>query len=258
MCCCTPPGTSQVYGQTMPILMARRRPPECRPRRGRPRRPPLPAPVPARASRSGSRSAVNTRWSMCQSCGCARDARLEDLAPAAGSSRRPSPAWCPRRAPGSPSWMCAPQPASVEPQRDRQQGGAGLHGQRRRAGHHPRLLAEEVHLDAAAGDVPVGRAGRPARPPAAAGPACRTGWSPPVAGSTSMPSPSRKATNRWNSDSGLSRSATVVNEPAPRAMIQCPGLLPVAHVRQREDHPAAGRQVGRAAVSSPMHVHAGR
>ena len=32
MCCCTPPGTSQVYGQTMPILMTGRR------RQRRPRR----------------------------------------------------------------------------------------------------------------------------------------------------------------------------------------------------------------------------
>ena len=64
---------------------------------------------------------------------------------------------------------------------------------------------------------------RQTRPPA------RSRWastpnrlSPPVAGSTSKPSPSRKARNRWNSDSGLSRSATVVNLPAARLMIQAP------------------------------------
>ena len=35
-----------------------------------------------------------------------------------------------------------------------------------------------------------------------------------------MPSPSRNARNRRNSDSGSSRSATVVNEPAPTLMTQ--------------------------------------
>ena len=64
---------------------------------------------------------------------------------------------------------------------------------------------------------------RQTRPPA------RSRWastpnrlSPPLAGSTSMPRPSRKSRNRWNRDSGLSRSATVVNFPTPRWMIQTP------------------------------------
>ena len=43
------------------------------------------------------------------------------------------------------------------PQCDRHQGGAGLHRQRSGAAHHPGLLAEELHLDAGAGDVPVGQ-----------------------------------------------------------------------------------------------------
>ena len=68
MCSCTPPGTSQVYGQTMPILMTASPPPApC---------PPALAfsssPGPAAAgSRSGSRSSTKTRCSMCQSSGCA-------------------------------------------------------------------------------------------------------------------------------------------------------------------------------------------
>jgi hypothetical protein len=45
---------------------------------------------------------------------------------------------------------------ALEPHHGRQQRGAGLHRERRRAAHHPRLLPEELHLDPAAGDVPVG------------------------------------------------------------------------------------------------------
>ena len=77
------------------------------------------------------------------------------------------------------------------------------------------LLAEEVDLDAAAGDVAVGRQADdlPARSRWASTP---NRLSPPLAGSTSMPRPSRNATNRSYSDSGLSRSITVVNDPAPR------------------------------------------
>ena len=55
MCCCTPPGTSHEYGQVIPIFMARSGEPAPGPRAGRV---------------IGSRSAVKTRCSMCQSCGC--------------------------------------------------------------------------------------------------------------------------------------------------------------------------------------------
>jgi len=44
---------------------------------------------------------------------------------------------------------------ALEPQDRRHQRRAGLHGERGRAAHHPGLLAEELHLDAAAGDITV-------------------------------------------------------------------------------------------------------
>ena len=45
---------------------------------------------------------------------------------------------------------------------------------------------------------------------------------PPVSGRTSIPRPSRNRTNASYTDSGLSRSTTVVNEPAPTATTQAP------------------------------------
>src|SRR5215469_3987444 len=49
-----------------------------------------------------------------------------------------------------------PAPAVVgEPQHDRHEGSAGLHGKSRGPGHHLRPLAKELHLDTTAGDVPV-------------------------------------------------------------------------------------------------------
>ncbi len=68
---------------------------------------------------------------------------------------------------------------ALEPQDRGHQRRAGLHGQRGRAAHHPGLLAEELHLDAAAGDIavtdqadnlagpqPLGQDGEPLRPAA--------------------------------------------------------------------------------------------
>ena len=54
-----------------------------------------------------------------------------------------------------------------------------------------------------------------------------------------MPSHSRKATKRRNSDSGLSRSATVVNG-WPLATSHAPAVVPVAHVGQRDHRAPAG------------------
>src|SRR5207342_1281872 len=44
---------------------------------------------------------------------------------------------------------------ALEPQDRGHQRRAGLHGERGRAAHHAGLLAEELHLDAAAGDIAV-------------------------------------------------------------------------------------------------------
>ena len=114
-------------------------------------------------------------------------------------------------------------PAVVgEPEDDREQRRAGLHGQRRRAraSSAPSRRRSPTSMPLPVTSRSAGR--QTARRPAAAGPARRTGWPRRWRGSTSMPSPSRYATNRSYSDSGLSRSTTVVNEPAPRAMIQAP------------------------------------
>ena len=70
MCDCTPPGTSHEYGHVIPTFMARspggRSPPD----------PPGPG------SRAGSRSAVKTFCSMCQSCGCSAIASVNRSASA--------------------------------------------------------------------------------------------------------------------------------------------------------------------------------
>ena len=83
---------------------------------------------------------------------------------------------------------------ALEPQDRGHQRRAGLHGERSRAAHHAGLLAEELHLHAAAGDIAV--TDQADHLPA------RSRWArmpnlcvPPLAGSTSMPKPSRNATN---------------------------------------------------------------
>ncbi|GAA5017860.1 hypothetical protein GCM10025734_69180 [Kitasatospora paranensis] len=55
-----------------------------------------------------------------------------------------------------------------------------------------------------------------------------TDRSEPVSASTSMPRPSRYATKRSNSDSGLSRSATVVNGYPPAEAIHAPARSQLA------------------------------
>jgi hypothetical protein len=70
----------------------------------------------------------------------------------------------------------------------------GLHGERGRAAHHAGLLAEELHLDAGAGDIAVTDQGDKL----ARSRCTRTANElpvPPLAGSTSTPRLSRNATN---------------------------------------------------------------
>ncbi len=289
MCSCTPPGTSQVYGQTMPILTARSRPRRRRHRRtGHParRRPPArcgpPGPHrsprgPARrlrrpsagrpsaasaaasaacavasaaASRARSRSAVNTRWSMCQSSGCASNAGLEDP----GHLPASSPATFSRRVPSSgtgiSSWMCAypsgPSNHSVTGIRAAPVCTAS-------AAAPPiivRLLAEEVHLDAAAGDVPVGgQADQAARaqplgedpePRHAAGRGEHLEPQPLPEGEE--PPGQRLGLEPLGHGGELRHAAG--DDPGT-------GLVPVAHVRQRRAPPRARRRAPRAAAPRP-------
>src|SRR5580693_7202438 len=82
---------------------------------------------------------------------------------------------------------------------------------------------------------------RQTRPPA------RSRWAripnglrPPVSGRTSIPRLSRNRTNASYTDSGRSRSATVVNEPAPRATTQAPACskLPMCGSAMTTPRPA--------------------
>ena len=124
---------------------------------------------------------------------------------------------------GISSWMCAPQPGpsnhSVTGSRAAPVCTASAAGPRPSSAPSRRRIPPRYRPPVTSRSETAGRPGRPARSRWARMP---NRLAPPVAGSTSMPSPSRKARNRWNSDSGLSRSATVVNEPAPRLMIQSP------------------------------------
>ncbi len=68
-----------------------------------------------------------------------------------------------------------------------------------------------------------------------------------------MPRLSRNATNLSNSDCGRSRSATVVNFPAPRSTIQAPACsqLPMCGNAKITPRPAA--IWAKAVCSSPVH-----
>ena len=243
-CSCTPPGTSQVYGQTRPILTRGSLPG----RLGR---------APAAALRGlgggqprrvevGDEDPLQHVPVLPGAPGC--PPRRSARPPA--SSPPPSASCPPRRAPGSPRRSARPSRSPSNHRTAGHQRRAGLHGQCRRTRHHPGLLAEELHLDAAAGDVPVGdQARRPCRP--------RSRWAsmpngllPPLAGSTSMPRPSRKATNRSYTDSGFEPLHHGGEGARALGDDPCPGLIPVPHVREREDHAAAGRQVVEGFVES--------
>ena len=111
-------------------------------------------------------------------------------------------------------WTRTAHPVGVNHSPTSSSGGAGGSGQQRRAGRHPGGLAEELHLDPARGQVPVGRAGRPPRRRAAARPARptaagrrRSAGPPPCRGPRGTPGTAGTATP------ACSRSATVVKRP---------------------------------------------
>ena len=172
------------------------------------------------ASRSWSRSAVNTGCSMCQSAGCF-------LIPSANTSASCwviAAAFCLRSPSAGTSisgYRYTPQPSSVY----HRMAGTSAAPVCTASAAGPGIIRAFSPKKPTSMPLPVTSlsAGRQTTLPA------RSRWAstpnrlfPPLAGSTSMPSPSRNATNRSYTDSGLSRSITVVNDPAPRAMIHAP------------------------------------
>ena len=164
---------------------------------------------------------------MCQSAGCSAirsaNAVREQLRPAphlfgqarAGQlDRRPDP--------------LAPAAVIGEPEAHRQQRRPRLGREQRRPARHLRRLAEELDLDAVAGEIALGDEAHHAARAQPRREHIGGGLCPPVSGSTSMPRLSRYSTNRSNSDSGLSRSATVVNGwPCATSQIAAASQLPV-------------------------------
>ena len=162
-------------------------------------------------SRDTSRSSIQTRCSMCQSAGAPRSPRRRHRRSAASS---PGP-WR-RGRPVDGTRTCG----WIRPCHRRRSGYQRVTGS----------SAAPVSCASAAGpagiraaapkkstsipvDVRSRSASRQSTPPLRSRSASSEygGRSPPVSGTTSMPSDSRNATNRSNSDSGCSRSATVVN-----------------------------------------------
>ena len=159
----------------------------------------------------------------------------------------------PSAAPGSPRRRRTPQPS---PSNHSTTGisaapvcSASAAGPR----HHPGLLAEEVHLDAVPGDVAVtGQADALPRPQP---PGQYPEWLGPPAGG-----------QHFHAQSLAERQEPLVEglrlEPlhdrreraCPAGDDPCSGLIPVSHVRQREDHAAAGRQMSSAACTSPWRL----
>ena len=223
-CACTPPGTSQEYGQTMPTLIGPRRPSPGARRRGR-----RPTAAAACASPPGARrSRARTRRR--------RLGRRGD--PVAALARRP--ATVDRRVDAVPA--VAP---SVEPERHRQQRGAGARrASSGRPGRHPRRLAEESTATPRRGQVAVGEQADQRRPRAAARSSVERRRVAAGQRQHLHAERRRKATNRSNSASGLSRSATVVNG-AVRRRAQAPARsqLPMCG-RARTDAAAGGQRLG--------------
>ena len=224
MCCCTPPGTSQEYGQAMPILTGP--PVSRRHRRGCCRRRCGVAVAVAGAALGEALGVEVGDEELLQHVPVFRvlaDPLLEDRRHRLGHRGDLLLAVAVGRARGSRR-RCA-RPSSVvalEPARHRHQRRAGLHGQRRRAGREQRLLAEEVDLHAGVGQVPVGHDARPACQRAAAAPSRRTGAGRRSSAAPPCRGPRGTSRKRSKTDSGLSRSATVVNEPAPTRITQRP------------------------------------
>ena len=157
---------------------------------------------------------------------------------------------------GISSWMRAPQPSSLEPERHRHQRGAGLHRQGGGRGH-PGLLAEEVDLDAAA--VTSRSPTRQTRPPA------RSRWASTPNGLWPAgrrqhlhAEPLAEREERLGDRLGLQPLGHGGELAGPAGDDPRPGLLAVAHVRQGEDHAAAGLAGCRASPPPPrLDVHPG-
>ena len=143
---------------------------------------------------------------------------------------------------------------ALEPQDRGHQRRAGLHGERGRAAHHAGLLAEELHLDAAAGDIAV------------ADQADNLAGPQPLRQDAE---PLRPAAGRQHlhAESLAERDEPVVDRlrlhpldhggkgACPAGDDPCASLVPVAHVRQGEDHPAAGREVLERGPEMPSVAH---
>ena len=119
-CACTPPGMSNEYGQTRPILMI-----AASERR---------AFVGAPSGRGGRRSASHSGCSMCQSAGCRAMRRSNAEASAWVPPRTRSASRVPGSVTGGPT--CCSQPSSVKDRWTGQQVGAGQRGEHRRTGRH--------------------------------------------------------------------------------------------------------------------------
>ena len=143
---CTPPGTSQEYGQTRPILTRGLRP--------------------SAASARPSTSSTQSGCSMCQSSGCSAMPRSNERRRRAGSSRRRAPGGRVdvgtldrRRGAGR---ACGRRPSY---QRSTVSSGAPVQvREHRRSAGHPRASRRRTStVDAGAGQVAVGGQARPAR-----------------------------------------------------------------------------------------------
>ncbi len=163
---------------------------------------------------------MNTRCSMCQSCGWAAipvsKTRATCWVMAAIFSRLVPPSGT-----GISSWMCVYHSG---PSNHRVTGMSAAPVCTASAAAPPIMCAFSPKKSTSIPPPVTSRsAGRHTRPPARSRCARMPNrCTPPVAGSTSKPSPSRKAKKRRASDSGLSRSATVVSLGTPRPMIQAP------------------------------------
>ncbi len=135
-----------------------------------------------------------------------------------------------------------PPAIAVEPEGGGQQRSPGLHGQRGRASHHPRLLPEELHLDAAAGDVPVRDQADQAPGPQSLGQHAKPAV--PAAGReylhaepfTELQEPLEQGLRLEPLGDRGERADAAADDPGP-------GQLVVAGMRQGDDHPAARGQV---------------
>ncbi len=210
--------------------------------------------VPRREPAGVPRSSSQSFCSMCQSGGCS-------AMPAASASATVWVSACTRTSSAPDSVRHrqraghpAARPVALVPERHHEQRRAGAQGEQRRAGRHPGPAAEERRPRRRGR---TGR-GRPAAAPRGPRRAASTstsigGRSPPVAGMISMPSDSRKATNRWYSALRLEPLGHRGERPAVGAD-PGPGAVPVAGVRQRDHAAGAGRRPPRRAGGRCSHA----